>query len=150
MEQRIYKVYQTAHSFIRYTADVQVNGQSVSCSFEGGVTAPIWSGGTFATHDLELQKAIEARKDFGDLIVLAYSSEKVIEPLQIINEQIEEATREPEAPKMTVVEGVTNGSQAKKWLATNIEGVTYALVPNVPAILEVATKHLISFPDWKL
>lgn len=151
MEKKIYKVYQIKHTFMRYTACVVVDGKSIDCPFTGGVTAPVWTGGTFATEDVNVQAALEARNDFNNLIVLAHSSETISDkkdPIAVINEQIEEAmTPAPEAEKK-IIAGVKNSQEAKKWLSENIEGVTYAQMPNRDAVNEVASKHNIEFVDW--
>lgn len=151
MEKKIYKVYQIKHTFLKYTATVSINKKSVECPFTGGVTGPIWTGGTFATDNQEIQTALEARPDFGNLIVLAHSSTTENEnksPESVIIEQIEKATKPAEEVEKVVIESVKNSQEAKKWLSDNIEGVTYAQMPNRDAVSDIAAAHNIEFPNW--
>lgn len=144
------KTYQYNNGFTKYQAVVLVDGKQRSIDFTGGRQVP-YTGGKFTTSDEPLQKAIESRKDFGtNLIILHETTDKKKEE-ETKHETIKttEAEKQPET-KENIVTGVTNMQSARSWLAKNIEGVTFAMLPNKQAVIAMMNKQTppVIFPDW--
>ncbi len=138
---KIVKTYQTFNGFTSYEATLIDGDNTFTVSFEGGTTLP-YQGGKFTTSNPTIQAAIERRKDFGKRIRLIHSTEVMPEPEPVV-------THDPPPPQEGhTVEGVTNFQGAKKWIADNIEGVTWAMMPNKKAVEAMMEKHRIVFPDW--
>jgi hypothetical protein len=147
MKEKIYKVYQFVKIYTSYTYFIMVNDMLFAAEFKGGSTAPIYSGGIFSTEDVDVAEAIEKLDDFNDKFVCIYSSEVKIEPAAVVQE-IKESLL-PEVVEPTIVTGVKNSVEAKKWLNINF-AVPHSQMPNVKAVRDMAAEKNVVFPEWKI
>jgi hypothetical protein len=140
------KTYQYNNGFTKYQAVITIDGKTRSIDFSGGRQMP-FAGGKFTTSDKKIQKAIEARKDFGTKLIILNETggKETATPKAAAPESIPEV-------KGTVVPDINNMQSARSWLAKNIEGLTFAMMPNKKAVLETmaAQNPPVTFPDWNI
>jgi hypothetical protein len=157
MDKKVLKIYQLQHTYLKYTPVYSLNNKLFTCHFEGGLTDPVWRGGTFSTENQEEQQAIEKSRDYQNgLIAIIYTSEpeqvKLPEAVEVVQEieQAIEQEKQSQLPELRQVKGVKNASDAKRWLNANIAGATHAMMPNRESVLKIAADKNIAFPDWKI
>ena len=114
-----------------------VDGKPVLISFKGGTLRPPING-TFSTSDLKLQDA------------LAKDTSNGISFKEIGSFDDESTTMEAEATPGTSVTGIKTVQEARDYLVDNVENTTKSSLPNATAVLALAEKHFIVFPDLNI
>lgn len=163
-----YKIYEhlTATYF---STDVMVDGKRVNIVFQGASrNNPIKITAKFTTDSKAVQKAVEARSDFGKTIRLFQDCKEEEEVVEAIKEpekpapaitdpepkgEPETPPTEPEKPAVEIPEGfeaisgVETAVEAKNILLDRFEELKHGDLKNTAMIKEVAAKYKIIFTD---
>ncbi len=161
------KVYRARYD-MKLTVPVVVNHNQMFCEFDGGRSGSNELTGTYATVNVDIQKALESMKDFGGLFYLEKvemmpdevemknsKGKKVIEQMAYLTEEeknkqdeLEKITEDAFNPEIKSVGNIKNFQAARSYLIKEL-GVSINELKNKDSVLAKAKGLGIVFVDWK-
>ncbi len=123
---------------------VNVDGQNIPISLEGGINSPRRINGSYSTNDPKLQAAIEKHPGYGKKFQLTKTINMNPAPPPVVEDPAEVVKEKPQA----YISPAKNATQAKAELNKKFK-ISWSNLKNIPAVLKFAEEFNIEYPNWE-